>query len=360
MNERLHPLTLGEILDRTANLYRSRFLVYAGIAAVPAATMLLAFGTVALLLVSTGSAVTSRGVAIAAVALLVALGVLLLPLWAGAIALGWAAMSEAAARHFLGGTITIRSAYRSAWAHRGRYLGLCLLMGLMVAAVPAAAFIVFAMLPGAGAARLSGGGALAAGALAGVALFLAIAGSVAFVLWMLLRVCLAFAACAVEQISPWNAIKRSALLSRGTKGRIFVLLLLGTALSWVLMMALVFPLMLAIEVIPQWTGRQHAVAFGVISTIVIYGLMFAVQALVRPVYGIALSIFYFDQRIRTEGFDIEWMMREAGLAQEPAQQAQGVPWLAGVTPAALPEMPETNAPLASPFDPEPPKAGGLA
>ena len=88
--------------------------------------------------------------------------------------------------------------------------------------------------------------------------------------------------------------------------------------------------------------------------------MFAVQALVRPVYGIALSIFYFDQRIRTEGFDIEWMMREAGLAQEPAQQAQGVPWLAGVTPAALPEMPETNAPLASPFDPEPPKAGGLA
>ena len=39
MNEPLHPLTLAEILDRTAQLYRSRFLVFMGIGAIPAGTV---------------------------------------------------------------------------------------------------------------------------------------------------------------------------------------------------------------------------------------------------------------------------------------------------------------------------------
>ena len=39
MNEPLHPLTLSEILDRTAQLYRSRFLVFLGIATIPAGTI---------------------------------------------------------------------------------------------------------------------------------------------------------------------------------------------------------------------------------------------------------------------------------------------------------------------------------
>jgi hypothetical protein len=40
-----------------------------------------------------------------------------------------------------------------------------------------------------------------------------------------------------------------------------------------------------------------------------------VRALTKPVYGIALTLFYFDQRIRKEGFDIEWMMQKAGMVQ---------------------------------------------
>ena len=39
MNEPLHPLTLAEILDRTAQIYRSRFLVFFGIGAIPAGTV---------------------------------------------------------------------------------------------------------------------------------------------------------------------------------------------------------------------------------------------------------------------------------------------------------------------------------
>ncbi|HME56884.1 MAG TPA: hypothetical protein VKF63_00990, partial [Terracidiphilus sp.] len=35
MNEPLRPSTLGEILDRTAQLYRSRFMLFLGISVVP-------------------------------------------------------------------------------------------------------------------------------------------------------------------------------------------------------------------------------------------------------------------------------------------------------------------------------------
>jgi hypothetical protein len=39
----------------------------------------------------------------------------------------------------------------------------------------------------------------------------------------------------------------------------------------------------------------------------------AVSALIGPLYPIALTLFYYDQRIRREGYDIERMMDAAGL-----------------------------------------------
>ena len=50
-------------------------------------------------------------------------------------------------------------------------------------------------------------------------------------------------------------------------------------------------------------------------TFAFYGAMFVVRALTKPVFGIGLTLFYFDQRIRKEGFDIEWMMQQAGMVE---------------------------------------------
>jgi hypothetical protein len=85
-------------------------------------------------------------------------------------------------------------------------------------------------------------------------------------------------------------------------------------------------LTIAIALLPGSNNPQHAQTAGVIMMFIAYGAAFAVQALTRPVYGIALMLFYYDQRIRQEGFDIEWMMLKAGLvvpppAQPPAQQS---------------------------------------
>jgi len=63
-----------------------------------------------------------------------------------------------------------------------------------------------------------------------------------------------------------------------------------------------------------------------------------VQALTKPVYGIALVLFYYDQRMRLEGFDIEWMMLRAGLVVPTAPQTQ-------IELASDPETPRTEAPV---------------
>jgi hypothetical protein len=45
--------------------------------------------------------------------------------------------------------------------------------------------------------------------------------------------------------------------------------------------------------------------------------------LIGPIYSTGLTLFYYDQRIRKEGFDIEWMMQAAGLSSQtelPAPQ----------------------------------------
>jgi hypothetical protein len=50
---------------------------------------------------------------------------------------------------------------------------------------------------------------------------------------------------------------------------------------------------------------------------------FIVSALLMPILPIAVTLFYYDQRIRLEGFDIERMMDAAGLNSTSAVAADG-------------------------------------
>jgi hypothetical protein len=53
-----------------------------------------------------------------------------------------------------------------------------------------------------------------------------------------------------------------------------------------------------------------------------------------PVPWIALALFYNDQRVRKEGYDIEWMMQQAGLAppQTAPRSAVGLGELSATAP----------------------------
>lgn len=314
MSDPLHPLTLSEILDRTAQIYRARFWVYFGIGALPVA-VLVVFVVLAVLLISwAGPSAAGTAPAVAVVLGVALLALIALPVWLGATALGWGAVSHAAARSFLGESVSIRSAYRAVWTRGWSYVGLYLLLGLILVAAPvvllAGGFLAFAALQAM--ARI-GGAEDTVAAFAGfgiVALALVLFG-IAF--WLLLRLSLAFPAAVVEEMGPWRAIKRANALSLGTRGRIFLLFLLGAALGWILSLGAFVPMAIIIALIPASNAPQNSELVSRILAFSWYGFSFAVQAVIRPIYGIALTLFYFDQRMRTEGFDIEWQMRQAGL-----------------------------------------------
>ena len=315
MNDPLHPSRLGEILDRTVQIYRSRFLVFLGITAIPAGTMFVFFAGIVGLLRWIGPKTSDGPTAANAIAwiFIIGLGLLVLPGIVGSTALGEAALSDAAARSFLGYPVTIRNSYRTAWRRGWRFVGILLLQGLAVFVGPMFSFgIVTGVMI---AAKVRGYSANDSSPLFGGLLFLTFVVLGSFALWMLLRLCLAFPASVVEQAGAWTALNRGTRLSQGTRWRILVLYILGILLNQLLAWLVVFPALILIALIPGLQGAAHARVLGVFMTFCLYGAMFAVRALTKPVFGIGLTLFYFDQRIRKEGFDIEWMMQQAGMAE---------------------------------------------
>jgi hypothetical protein len=326
MDEPLHPSSLSEILDRTAQIYRSRFLVFLGIAVIPTAALLVLAGGAILAVVRWGSkgggSISAASVGILLVAFAAGFVLVVLPILLAITSLANAAMNHAAARAYLGQTTTIRDSYKAVWRRGWLYTGLYAFEIVAIWVLPIGAWSVLVVLS-AGLAALAQAVGLGSGGLFVLAGFLVVIGLVTYGFWMALRLSLAFPACVVEQMGAWAALKRSSSLTQGTKGRIFLLYLLGAALNWLLSIAITLPLTIVTALLPGSTSPHHTETVGLVVLIVAYGAAFAVQALTRPVYGIALILFYYDQRIRHEAFDIEWMMLRAGLVvPQPAQPSE--------------------------------------
>jgi hypothetical protein len=125
------------------------------------------------------------------------------------------------------------------------------------------------------------------------------------VFWLLLRWALSVPASLMENLTVHRALKRSSVLTRGGVGRIFVMLLLVVAVMMVIQYAIQIPmliLMLKSRGMPTLT-TQIAASIGSSFS----------GAFVLPIYSIALTLFYYDQRIRKEGYDVEWLMEQAAV-----------------------------------------------
>jgi hypothetical protein len=362
MSELLRPLDLGEILDRTVQIYRSRFLVLLGIETIPTGTLIVIVGAIALFFSWAGKSTSSSSTADPALVFfagvfLVLLALFILVAFTAVYALGMAAMNHAAAAINAGRGITIRGAYQAAWQRGWRYIGLFLLQGFITWGIPAAASIVLLMLLPITMAFAGAGSS--ASVLFGFLFFLLFAAVVVYLILAVIRLSLAFPACIVEQQSVWESIKRGNSLSAGTRGRIFLLYLLVWVLDRILSMAVLFPTILLLALLPGMKNPDQQQTLGTVFMLVFYGAALLVQAFTRPVTGVALMLFYYDQRIRKEGYDIEWLMQQAGLVVPVAAQAEAVPWTAAVrsvpqepvaadtaTAAAQPDIPDESAPDA--------------
>jgi len=322
MNEPLRPFTLGEVLDRTGQLYRRNFLLFAGVGAVPTATLLAVFVPfvaiwVALMRTTKGSTPQTGLIALLVIAL-----VLLIPIAITATVVSQAALTKAAISANNGEKLKVRAALGSVWPRFWRYLWLMTLQAALAFFIPSAfaSAMVFALIR---LATWAGGTAAVASSVLGFILV----GLAAFVyiIWRFLGYAMAMPACMVEETTAWNSLKRSVKLGRGTRGRIFVMFLLIWALSIVVSIIGYIPLVIATVIAAAMgKGAEHATAMIVIAEILNVLIHFAAQALITPIYSTALVLFYFDQRVRTEGYDIEMMMQRAGMtipATVPASSA---------------------------------------
>jgi hypothetical protein len=298
-------MSTGEILDRTFNLYRNNFVLFAGIAVVPPALMLV------VQLIQAGMVATpshpraaSAGFA-AAGGIGMMLGILA---YLVGLAVAHAATVFAVSAVHLERTTTIGESYGRVKGRYGRVVWVVIQTGLR-ALWPAIVLFIIAGIA-AGVMKVAKGGA--ASVVFGLAVFLA---SIAFVVGMVLyfRYALAVAACVLEDIKASAAIKRSVFLSAGCRGQIFVIYFLMGIVSTVVMWVFMIPAALLAAAIARGSPAVATLFTGLAG--------FLAGTLAGPIATIALSLVYFDQRVRKEAFDLQLMMAAVDGTPLPGAQA---------------------------------------
>ena len=306
------PKTISQILDRTFRLTRSHFTLFVGIAAVPSALLLLVVaGLEAVFWIpmlrqlpkppDPGVMLRSITPAVIFPAIIV---MMLLNLAIFSIYL--AAASHAATQADLGVKITIGDAYGLAWKRRGSHLWL-LTLCYVYAFLPLLAIEVLVVVVA---------GVLAhSGMAASPVLFLLIPlaallylAALVYGILMGLRLSLAFPACVTQGLTASAAIKRSFQLTRGAKGRIFLVILVIYALLYagILVAELGAGLLALVGVLIAMVLHVHLqapwsyVGIGLLGVFA-FAAMILFISLTYASLMTALGVIYNDQRLRTDG-----------------------------------------------------------
>lgn len=247
-----HPMTIGDILDRSIRLYKDNILKFIGIIILIKGPYLILENILMDLIESSASPATQiPGNAILILKLLEP--VFIVPILT-------AAMTTAISERYLGMDIDISEAYSRAWKRFFPLLGTILITGIIIVA----GFMLF-VIPG-------------------------------LVLW----IWFAFVpqTVIIEAEGGVSAMKRSKYLVKGFFGKTFILLILiFIAISLVTGM-----ISFGITKLLPFLG-QYSTALG-------YGAANVVSVLLEPFKVAAMVLLYYDFRIRKEGFDLEVMAEE--------------------------------------------------
>ena len=285
----LRPLTTGEILDRTFFLYRSNFWLYVGLASIAAgASVLASIGKLAYYRLNAPTLPTSPKTMIAS-GFITVVGLLV---YFAVYSVTHAATVSAVSSLYLGEETSMGAALGAVRGHWVRYCLISLWQswsgGWMFLLLIAPAVLI----PVLGLRNLNGLVAL----LVVFALVSFVYGIIAYI-----RNSLAIPAAVMENLTVRAAMRRSKVLVAGRKGRIFLLGLLMIALY---MVAGVMQAPFALLILHSRSAEHILVQ--VISLLV----AFLCSSLVGPVAAIALCLFYIDERVRREAFDIVFLMNK--------------------------------------------------
>jgi hypothetical protein len=288
----LRPLAAGEILDRVLSIYRGHFWLLAGLSAVPAGVSIATQITRLIYL----HFVPARAGSISFLYVTYGFAIVQWAFYLVTYSLTIAATTAAVNSIYLGESTSLGRAFSAA---RGLWVR-CLGVGIWQGWSAIWAFVLLAV-PFTLMARTRGSGSAAV-----LAILLVIGFLAAFVYGIIayLRNSLAVPAAVIENLGVRSAMRRSKNLATGRVGRIFLLFLLVYALYLVAAVILV-PLGIL-------TTRTREAQLYLLQGIIL-AVNFITTTLVGPVAAIGLCLFYFDERVRREGFDIEVMLRGASI-----------------------------------------------
>lgn len=298
MNTALRPMSTSEILDRSFSLYRNNFLLFAGIAALPAVLKLVLdlvqlSSTADTLSLGWGLGVSAARSSQSSNPLVSAF--LLLIIYLVVTVIGTGATVYAVSMVYLGKSASIGGSYSGIRQSIPRLIGIILLL-----------FILF----------------FAVGLIAiGIPLFAAISSGSVWAFFLILGlgslcllhlyVCYSVApsACVIEDSGVIGSLSRSLVLTKGSRGRIWLVLLLTLVLN----LALGFAIL-------ALTGTLVRVSHsGLVGALFLIVGQFFVSILVAPVLAVPVILIYYDQRVRKEAFDLQLMME--ALNANPNQAA---------------------------------------
>ncbi len=310
----LRPLSLGEVLDRTFALYRSRFWLFASIAAIAAAVQVavqaISLTTVHALLRSAplyGAGQPARAGALGELLQAQAGAYLAALVYFLVAAVTQAATSLAMSEVYLGRPASAGAALRVALQRWYRWIGIALWQAGSFLWLPLLGLLPGLLLIGLG---TRGGNRVLVG-VGAVVLVAAVLGGFVGGLLFYLRNALAVPAAIVERLTIRPAMRRSRVLAAGAKGRIFVVLLIAGCL-YTVVGVLESPASLLMLLAPK---ANHYLAVAITLVISFLG-----RTVVAPVALIGLTLVYFDQRVRKEALDLQLLL-EASRASGGAVQA---------------------------------------
>ena len=290
----VHPMGIGEILDRSFRLLRKHFLLFFGILLIPQGTFLLITKVVQITLGGDIGQATSMAAGFGISFILALLVMMILQFWAQG------ALIHAVSETYLGHNTSLLTSFGAMRSRLGRLLGTMILMGFLLGLVVVAIVFIGGMLT-----ALLGSGT--AGNWSGVigVIVVGIVGAVVF-FHLLLSWLLVDKVVVLEDRGWVKALSRSRDLMKvrtepgfwkRPKNKAGLILLLG------------FLIAIGIHTLFQLPGAlaQLVMPSSLVGTTVQEILNVLASSLAAVYTAIAMILYYYDIRLRSEGFDLKMM-----------------------------------------------------
>src|SRR5436305_3721432 len=274
MANSLRPLSIGELLDRSFSIYRKQFVVFVTIATIPAALVFAAqLGFARLATTNFNGGGTPGRFSLSLIGPAVAIGAFIFSIvFLLVTALAQGALVKAASAVVLDQPTSIAEALAAMKGNVARTAGVIFVTGL----------------------------------LAGLGLLLLVVPGI--LLW--LRWGLVIPATVLEEAGVSESRSRSSLLTEGCRGRILLIFFLYFVVLYTLLMVVQIPIMALLTLtMIKAGGSPPVMPFWFFAAN--YGTGFVVSALVTPILTIALTLQYYDGRVRKEALDLQLLMNSA-------------------------------------------------